>query len=274
MESADKEKFVLVGGEEDEEEERFVDAESRNEDPLSAPAFPGSDDGKQCFESSGNELFVNDICGKMEEDDAVEKPGKCVECQEFYASFNNRCSLCAKKHLESSAQEEKETEAVNSAELDDPNVIAGSAVVGAGIGLLAGGGLMAVAGGILCVDIVPNALSSLHDSVVCSDDGEPPSDRYLLLAGIGALAASRKGYWGDQSRAAGKHVVNAAKAAKDVGDKWKIPEKANAVASDAQKRIQDAKLKDKMDNAIRKTDEFLTASARRADEMMINARYS
>ena len=95
----------------------------------------------------------------------------------------------------------------------------------------------------------------------------------VFVAGIGALAASRKGYWGDQSRAAGKHVVNAAKAAKDVGDKWKIADKANAVASDANKRIQDAKLKDKMDNAIRRTDEFLTVSARRADELMVTARY-
>ncbi|EKX38543.1 hypothetical protein GUITHDRAFT_115318 [Guillardia theta CCMP2712] len=196
-----------------------------------------SDDGNKLFESCANEVQGNETGENKNDVDDLQKPARCVDCQEFYASVDNRCSLCAKKHCDSAPQEDKEAEAISAVGLDDPNVIAGSAVVGAGIGLLAGGGLMAVAG-----------------------------------AGIGALAASRKGYWGDQSRAAGKHVVNAAKAAKDVGDKWKIAEKANAVASDANKRIQDAKLKDKMDNAVRRTDEFLTASARRADELMVTAR--
>lgn len=71
-------------------------------------------------------------------------PPKCSECLEFYASDGSRCSMCARVARGAAVADDPE-ETPEDAAYDDKMVLVGAAVVGAGIGALAGG-LAAVVG--------------------------------------------------------------------------------------------------------------------------------
>jgi len=125
---------------------------------------------------------------------------KCIDCKDFYASVCGRCSICARTHahldptrppvevgswsrppvddLVKGGREEEKTPT----DFDDKMVIVGAAVVGAGIGALAGG-MAAVVG-----------------------------------AGAVAYAATRQDKIGESARSAGRGVVQAVNKAKEVRD--------------------------------------------------------
>ena len=105
--------------------------------PRATPLFEGGSGEEE-------ELGLSHVLFSVDEEPKMAEPPKCSDCLEFYASDGSRCSMCARIARGGAVAADPE-EKLEDAGYDDKMVLVGAAVVGAGIGALAGG-LAAVVG--------------------------------------------------------------------------------------------------------------------------------
>lgn len=185
-------------------------------------------------------------------------PSKCADCNEFFASDGGRCSWCARvvnggplAVPAPAPKDETPTVGENDQKAGTPGdfesaqlVLVGAAVVGAGIGALAGS-LAAVVG-----------------------------------AGAGAYAATRPSgdRVGDAARTAGRGVVqagvkvtevggHAAQKGKDFGERLKVVETAEKLATVATQKAREVKLSERAAGARERLEDAAHSLDRRARQI-------